>query len=232
MKRDSFSVMDKILLAAVECSDSDVKKSFTAESLLVAAWKSDKWAFGLRGYEEVHLDANRLYTKIDGSSGLVAKGLLKAEGDRILRITEAGLAQGSSLKTAVSEGEIDSALQFKVDRALQESLTRLINSQEFRDWLEDKTRVMRFRDAGSFWGIAPGTPAKTVRERIMHLEKTLAAARKRMDEMSTDRIVEQRGRSLIDRQDIERLLEFHNELKKRFRKELRVLDPEGDYGQL
>ena len=226
----TLSVIDKILLAAFKRSGGETQKKFTAEELLVTAWESDKWAFGLRGFEEQHPDANRVYTKIDGTSGLVQKGMLEAEGDRVLRITVAGLSHAQSI--LVSTDEIDSEMQFKVDRQLQESLVRLLNSREFQEWLEDHSKVSRFREAGNFWGIAPGTPAKAVRKRIGDVERILEAARERMDQMSADRIVEQRGRSLIDRADIDRLLEFHNELKRRFTKDLRILDPEGGYGEV
>src|SRR5436853_602443 len=37
--------------------------------------------------------------------------------------------------------------------------------------------------------------------------------------------IEQRGKILFDRKDIERCLEFQSVLKERFRKELRLLDP-------
>lgn len=224
----SLSVVDKILLAALKCSDAEIRKTFTAEQLLVAAWESDRWAFGLRGFENQHPDANKVYTKIDGTSGLVRRGMLEAEGDRILRITVAGLAQAQSIKMSI--GEDMSVVQVKVDRQLQEALVRLINSREFRDWLENPSREWRFREAGSFWGIAPGTPAKTVRKRVGEVERVLEAARQRMDQMSTDSIVEQRGRNLVDRSDIDRLLELHNSLKRRFSRDLRMMDPEGDYG--
>jgi hypothetical protein len=223
------SLGDKVLLAALKCSQGDLKKFFTAEALLVAAWETDNHAFGLRGFEDKYPDSNKLYTKIDGRDGLVAKGLLRAEGERTLQITEAGLGHALTLSRDISSEQSESGLEFKVDRALQESMTRMLNSREFQTWLTDKTKLQRFRDVGSFWGIAPGTPARTVRERISRIDQTLTAARQRLEELGVEHVIEKRGRELFDRDDIERLAQFQAEMKKRFQKDLRILDPEGDY---
>jgi hypothetical protein len=230
MKRPSeISLSDKVLLAARECSDGDLKKSFTAEALLVAAWEADKHAFGLRGFEERFPDSNKLYTKIDGKGGLVAKGLLRAEGERTLQITEAGLGRAITLSRDVLMEPSDRELEAKVERALHESMARLIGSREFQDWMQDRSKPRRFREAGNFWGIAPGTPARTVRERVRNVDQTLTRARQRLNELGVERVLEQRGRLLFDREDVDRLEQFHAELKRRFQKELRILDPEGNY---
>ncbi len=230
MKRASeISLSDKVLLAALECSGGEVKKSFTAEALLVAAWKADKHAFGLRGLEEEYPDSNKLYTKLDGKDGLVAKGLLRAEGERTLQITEAGLGRALTLSRNLSGYQSEIGLEVKVDRALQESMAKMLSSGEFRAWLEDKVKPQRFRDVGNFWRIAPGTPARTVRERITYVDHTLATAWRRLEELGVERVIEQRGRELFDREDVRRLIEFQAEMKKRFQKELRILDPEGSY---
>jgi hypothetical protein len=47
--------------------------------------------------------------------------------------------------------------------------------------------------------------------------------------LGVKRVFEQRGRQLFDREDVERLLEFQAELKKRFQRDLRILDPKGPY---
>jgi hypothetical protein len=124
---------------------------------------------------------------------------------------------------------VDKELEIKVERGLHESMARMLSSQEFRAWLLDRSKPSRFREAGNFWGIAPGTPPRTVRERVTQIDQILATARQRLEELGVKRVFEQRGRELFDREDVERLLEFQAELKKRFQKDLRILDPEGTY---
>ena len=48
------------LLAAVRVSGGDTKKQFTAEELLVDAWKIDNAAWGLRGFENFHPDSEKI----------------------------------------------------------------------------------------------------------------------------------------------------------------------------
>ncbi len=96
----------------------------------------------------------------------------------------------------------------------------------FKDWLIDPVRPKYFREAGHFWGIAPGTPPKTVRERVSSVEQTLKAALRVLEQSGVDEVVEQRGKVLFERKDIERCLEFQATLKQRFAKDLKLLDPE------
>jgi hypothetical protein len=96
----------------------------------------------------------------------------------------------------------------------------------FRHWLKDPTRPKYFREAGHFWGIAPGTPPKTVRERVASVERILQAAITALNDRNLNEIIEQRGKILFDRKDIERCLQFQSVLKERFRKDLSLLDPD------
>ena len=61
IKEQSLTLNDKVLLAALKLSKGDVRNKFVAEELLVEAWKNDKAAFGLRGYEKEYPDSNNLW---------------------------------------------------------------------------------------------------------------------------------------------------------------------------
>src|SRR5262249_58365701 len=58
-----------VLLAALDCSGGDLDKVFTAEDLLLAAWKRDRMAWGLRGHERDFPDSERMYKELE-SRGL------------------------------------------------------------------------------------------------------------------------------------------------------------------
>jgi hypothetical protein len=58
----------QVLLAAMECSSGDLRKTFTAEELLLAAWSRDRMAWGLRGHESEHPDSERIYVELDRAS--------------------------------------------------------------------------------------------------------------------------------------------------------------------
>lgn len=217
IEKDQLTLNDKVLLASLFLSKVDIKKSFTAEDILIKAWNDDKSAFGLRGHENDFPDSNKLYTKLDGKGGLVSKGLLKKVSDRTYSLTEAGLAAALDLKPSKEEEQI------KLDRQLQESVTKIINHDVFRDWLKDPNKPKQFRDAGWFWGIAPGTPPKIVEERLNAVEKTLMIAKDRLNKLGVSQVVEQRGKKLFNIKDIELCLEFINTLKNRFKHELKIL---------
>lgn len=221
---DILSLGDKLLSAAVALSDGGVAKDFTAEDLVVQAWKLDHLAFGLRGHEETYPDSNKVYTKIDGKSGLVTKGWLAKTGERRIRVTEAGLARVVGL-----QGSQDTTLLVKLDRTLQDTLARLLSHPEFVAWRADHSKPTRFRGAGYFWGVAPGMPGHVIRSRVKGIEQTLRAALKMLDERGITDIVRQRGHVLFERRDVELCLEFQETLRARFRNDLNVLDPEGNY---
>lgn len=214
----------QVLLAALECSGGDCQKTFTMEELLVSAWKKDKRAWGLRGYEEDYPDCDKINKEMSprgrGLKGVVELGFFERVHRRVYRLTPAGLAAASALQP------LDPISREKSDRQLQESVKKILEHPVFKNWLVNPTRLKYFREAGHFWGIAPGTPPKTVRERVSSVEQTLKAALKVLEQRGVDEIVEQRGKILFERQDIDRCLEFQAALKQRFAKDLKLLDPE------
>ena len=142
MKDKTLSLNDKILIAALKLSKGDARIEFKAEDLLVQVWKEDKPAFGLRGYEENYPDSNNLYVKLMGKKSLVRLGYLKKVGEKTYTLTEAGLSIASSLKPT------DEGTKLKIDRQLHDAVIKIINHQIFRDWLIDKNKPNKFRDAG------------------------------------------------------------------------------------
>ncbi len=218
----NLGLKQQILLAAYRLTGGDLQKSVTAEELLVHAWNEDKHAWGLRGFEERHPDSSKLFKELDvhaGKQGIVGEGLLTKVHQRVYRLTAPGLAAVSDLSPS------DLIARGKADRQLEAAVKQIVEHPVFRQWLKDPIRPKYFREAGHFWGIAPGTPSKTVRDRVASVERTLAAALKALEDKNLNEMVEQRGKILFDRKDIERCLEFQSILKERFRKELRLLDP-------
>lgn len=215
----------QLLLAALECSGGDLKTAFTAEDLLLAAWKRDPLAWGLRGHERSHPDSERIYKELDRVSvkgrnmrgGLVALGLLEKVRQRTYTLTPAGLASASAVAGA-APGATE-----KAERALADAIADIISHPVFRAWMTDPTAPKYFRDAGHFWGIAPGTPPSAVRTRIGHVDKTLEAALSLLDDLRTDEVSARHGKTLYERRDIQRAMEFQAALKERFAKDLAVL---------
>ena len=215
----------QVLLAAMECSGGDLKNTFTAEELLLAAWRRDPMAWGLRGHERDHPDSERIYTELDRASvrgsnvrgGLVGLGLFEKVQQRTYRLTPAGLVAASEVDGA------DPSFRGKAERALADAVSHILSHPVFREWMKYPEQPKRFRDAGHFWGIAPGTPPSVIRARIGHVDKTLEKARSLLDEKGADEIAARHGRALFDRTDIDRAMEFQATLQRRFAKDLATL---------
>jgi hypothetical protein len=213
---------EQVLLAALQCSGGDCQKTFTAEELLVHAWEKDKMAWGLRGFENDYPDCSKIYKELDahaGKQGIVGKGLLQKIHHRVYQLTPPGLVAASALRPS------DRISREKAGRTLEVEIKQILEHPVFRAWLREPTRPRRFREAGHFWGIAPGMPPRTVRERVYYVERALSAATDFLQETGVDEITQQRGKRLFDRNDIDRCLEFQTTLKRRFERDLRMLDP-------
>lgn len=220
------SLREQVLLAALDCSGGDLEKTFTSEDLLVAAWKRDRLAWGLRGYERDHPDVDKLRKEIDSrgaregspSTGLVSAGLLVRVRERMYRLTPAGLAAASEVVGAEPD------TRGKATRALADAVDAILSHSVFRTWLKDSNSPKHFRDAGHFWGIAPGTPAKVIQARILDVDRNLETALGILDAEGVNEVTARHGKALFDRTDIERAKEFQAMLKERFAKDLATLD--------
>lgn len=222
------SLKQQVLLAALDCSGGDLQKTFTAEDLLLSAWKRDPLAWGLRGHEQEHPDSEKIYTELDRASvkgsnvrgGLAGLGLFEKVRQRTYRLTPAGLTAASQIAGA------DSSAKGKAERALADAVARVLSHPVFREWIKDPLMPKYFRDAGHFWGVAPGTPPSVIRTRIGAVDKTLETARSLLESKGVDGIAAQHGRALFDRNDIIRAYEFQKMLKTRFAKDLATLSVE------
>lgn len=219
------SLREQVLLAALDCSGGDLEKTFTSEDLLVSAWKRDRFAWGLRGYEQDYPDVDKLRKELDSrgareggaATGLVSSGLLLRVGQRMYRLTPAGLAAASEVVGAKPDA------RGKAERVLADALGAILSHSVFRGWLKDPSTPKHFRDAGHFWGIAPGTPPKVIQTRVLDIDMTLKKALGLLDAAGVDEVAARHGKALFDRIDIERAVKFQETLKQRFAKDLVTL---------
>src|SRR5262245_26355120 len=95
-------VHEKLLLAAADLTDEG-KQTFSAEDLVVAAWRRDPNTFGLAGYLDgdgrpLYPNSNRVFAEIMGSKPIRAQGLLMKSGTKMFRLTEAGVQRAAMLR--------------------------------------------------------------------------------------------------------------------------------------
>lgn len=219
------TLTQQVLLAALDCSGGDTNRVFTAEDLLLAVWKKDPQAWGLRGHEREHPDSAIIFKQLDrhnvqggeARGGLVALGFLEKVRHRIFRLTPRGLAAASEIVGA------DPNTRAKATRTLADAVGVILSHPVFRDWQKNPSMPRHFRDAGHFWRIAVGTPPSVIRTRIREIDENLAAANALLEREGTDEIAARHGKALFDRKDIERATEFQAVLKQRFSRDLETL---------
>jgi hypothetical protein len=221
MKRTSIDLKRQLLLAAVDCSGGDTTKTFTFEELLVAAWKRDNQSWGLRGFEAQYPDSERIHRELDSrgneSKGLVELGWVEKVRARVYQLTLKGLAEVGRNKPE------NTVIREKIRRESEEQIRRVVEHPVFRQWLEDSSKPRKFREAGSFWGIAPGTPPAVIRRRVHNVDEVLTTALNLLKEAGTDALASGRGTLLFEENDLQRVLQFQRVLKERFSRDLRVL---------
>lgn len=76
---------------------------FTLSRLVLAAWNEDPCRFGLRHYESLHPDSNKIICHLCGPRGLVGRGLLRTVGERSYDLTPAGLEWARELEGAACD---------------------------------------------------------------------------------------------------------------------------------
>lgn len=219
-KGSRVSLRQQVLQAALECSDGDLQKTFSPEDLLLAAWRRNPLAWGLRGHEREYPDSERLRMELDRASvrgGMVGLGFFEKVRQRVYRLTPAGLLAANDVS-----GE-DEGVKGRVERSIADAVSDILSHQVFVKWLTDQNCPKYFRDAGHFWGVAPGTPPGVIRSRIANVDQTLQSAQTLLEQRSVDAISAQHGRKLFDRVDIGRALEFQQSLKAKFKNDLRAL---------
>ena len=148
---------------------------------------------------------------------LVELGWLDKVRPRVYCLTLKGLTETGRTKPE------HRVVREKIRRESEEEVRRILEHPVFRQWLGDSERPKKFREAGTFWNIAPGTPPAVIAKRIHIVDDVLTTALNLLEEAGVDGLGSGRGALLFDRTDVERCREFQRTLKARFAGDLRVL---------
>ena len=156
------------------------------------AWARDPRSWGLRGYELQHPDSEKIRVEIDRANvkgGMVGLGLFEKFRQRTYRLTPSGLLAASEIQ------EADPSTRAMAERTLADAIKDIISHPVFISWTKDSSTPKYFRDAGHFWGIAPGTPPSVITARIRDTDQTLSRAAALVDEGGMEEVAERHGRS-------------------------------------
>ncbi len=224
--KNRLKVTEKLLLAAYELEKSG-RKPFSAEDLVVFAWRKFPDAFGLAGYRNndgslAYPDSNRVFAEIMGSKPIRKRGFLKKVGTKMYQLTESGREHARMFMAEESRSRIQKA---GLARDMEEELKRLFASKAVEKFRNNRSKDITFYDACTFWGISPRSSAIELDGRIANFEKVIEEAKKALNQtMATF----EHGSYAFGAHDLEVLTRLHQELLRRFHEEIEIIQRRTD----
>jgi hypothetical protein len=217
----NLTVQDKLILAAYHL-ESDGRSPFTAEDLVVSAWRGYPDTFGLAGYKTpqgtlMYPDSNRVFAEIMGSKPVRKRGLLTKVGQKMYQLTEAGrhhavlLAQRATTETTQKSG---------LARDVRSYIERLMGSRAMSKYREGRSDEITFFDACAFYGISPRSSAIELQGQVANLLGVLGAAKAAAGK---DAVALRHDGKRYDAKDIEGLFAVHEFMQEKFRAELDII---------
>ncbi|MGH3994446.1 MAG: hypothetical protein ACRDSN_18540 [Pseudonocardiaceae bacterium] len=226
MTTPKITVHEKLLLAAAGLEDAG-RQPFTAEDLVVAAWRLDPETFGLAGHNDSsgrpsYPNSNRVFVEIMGSKPIRKQGLLAKAGTKKFRLTESGRQRVRELRTSLTESNGKPAADAKVsfDRDTSRKLQKLLKTRAVEKLRSGRGDEITFTDASSFWGITARSTAMTFRARLGDVEGVLRAAEQAAEQRPTR--FEHGGRAYT-KEGVHQLLELHRAMLDNFAEQLDVI---------
>lgn len=223
MTQDKFTVPEKLLLAALEARKRSA--TFTAEDLVVEAWKQFPDTFGLSGYSSDYPDSNRVLTNIMGTKGMRGKGWLKKVGEKRYQLTSAGLTESENLLRRNSVPSTASDTQFlraELDRQAAAALARILSTPVAKRALAKQDEPITFNDACAFWDITVRSNANTLNARLADvtvlIDRALEAC-KSSDKASGLKV----GSLTLTRYQFDTLAKLNRDMQIQFKAELDII---------
>lgn len=212
------TVPEKILLAAYALEETG-ESPFTAEALIVSAWKKYPATFGLKTFSEHYPDSNKVLASIMGERGLARRGWLSKVGQKLYSLTREGRQVVRRLKSDDAPPPAVAAGPIKLAHEQEKFLQAILASTALAKFREGQEREMTFADACRFWGITENLHGETLTRRLEQVQTELAALDQ---QLGLGSCVLSGGRS-VSGSDLSLLGELHTYLEQRFRRHLNLL---------
>jgi len=219
----TLTIPDKILLAAEDLRQE--KNIFTAEDLVVSAWKKFPDTFGLAGYAKWYPDSNRILSNIMGSKGLRAKNWIRKVGEKQYKLTQRGIDAAALLLIQSSENpeKAEGFLRAAVERRSMIKLEKLLQTNAARKALGFLGGEISFNDACGFWDISPRSNASTLNLRLSEIGDLFDHLQKWIAHDASGSAGLQLSRLSIEKKDILLLVDLFKQMQEQFQDEISVI---------
>jgi hypothetical protein len=211
---------EKILLAAFALEEAG-QTPFSAEALVVSAWKQYPAAFGLKDFTQQYPDSNKVLVGLMGERGLARRGWLEKLGRKQYALTR----EGRQTVRRIMHGEARPVERRKtttvrLSREQEKLLLHLFESSALEKFREGRTKDLVFADACRYWGITENLSARDLDDRLRLFRATLTEI-DRLLSHSGEAVI-QGGRS-VSGDDVSKLYELHTLLEQRFGRHIALL---------
>lgn len=219
---ERLTVADKLLLASLKIRERT--KTFSAEDLVVQAWKMFPDTFGLAGFADQYPDSNRVLTNLMGTKGMRGKGWLRKVGEKQYRLTSKALDDGTILLDGGGQENQNRQkyLRAQLHRETSAQLERLLNTNATRKAFGAMVGDMTFNEACGFWDITARSNANTLNTRLSEITALLERARSALENASESEGLQLPFR-ILSRSDLDTLMSLHEEMQLIFDPELNVI---------
>lgn len=221
MTTKDLTVPEKLVLAAYVL-EQDGRSPFSAEELVVSAWKMFPDTFGLTGYRDkegrmAYPDSNRVFAEIMGSKPIRKRGLLRKVGSKMYQLTLAGREHAKYLREQAGQASVEKA---GLPRKMGQELKRLLESRAVEKFKDGRAEDVTFYDACAFWTISPASSAIEFEERIANFTAVLETAEGVVEKGP---VAFEHGGSVFAVEDLTTLRRLHEELLVKFAAEIDVI---------
>ena len=227
MSSERLTVPQKLLLAALNLREQ-AKITFSAEDLIVQAWRMFPDTFGLAGYSADYPDSNRVLTNIMGTKGMRQKGWLRKVGEKQYRLTPQAMQDGTELLARADDPQSQQRfLRAELDRQSIMLIERILNTAAARKALNELAGDFSFTDASGFWDISARSNANTLRTKLGDVQVVLERARVAASSDPEMHGIKTQTRFLT-LENIETLIAAHAEMQSLFAADLKIISSRTD----
>jgi hypothetical protein len=209
---------EKILLAASLLEEGG-QSPFSAEALIVSAWRKYPRTFGLKGFEEQFPDSNKVLAGIMGEKGLPRRGWMVKVGQKLYSLTRDGrqvvrkLMQGEDVPPLTAR-RADAKLTREQDVLLQ----GLLASAAYQKMRQGRQVEWTFSEACRFWSIGDRV-GDAIDARLDDLQAQLTAIERALHSGAQTL---GNGRQ-VTAAEAGQLCDLHQQLEQRFTRHLQLL---------
>lgn len=151
---------EKLLIAAGKLVEAG-QEEFTAEDLVVSAFRSFPENFALKGHSE-YPNSNPVLTQIMGKSApLIIRGWIEKTGTKRYRVTPKGVDEIRALQN--NQG---GAVYANIERRREESLGGLLGSVAYDQWKSGQRDKVTFHQFCRFAGLSAGDSWQAVQGQL------------------------------------------------------------------